>query len=252
MIEMLPPYVPAIILLVNATFFTFWMVSLPVALRRAGARRPGRVVAGVAVILLGWMALQATLALRGFYVEDAAASPRFLLGITPPLTAIGVLFAWRRSREVLDRMPLTSLTYIHSVRLFVELVVYALFLYGFTPRLMTFLGKNPDILIGLTAPIVGYLCFTRKSVSPRAALVWHVIGLSFLANVATLFVFSVPSPFRLLDADPPNVGFFYFPFIWAPTHGVPTVIFAHCMAIRQLVLAGRPRGDVVGTASGRG
>jgi hypothetical protein len=245
MITGLPWYVPTTILLVNITFFTFWMRNLPPALKRAGVRKPGTVVGWVAAILLAWMGLQAMLAARGFYVDHAATSPRFLLGIVPPLTAIGVLLAWSRSRQVVDEIALSPLTYLHTVRFFVELVVYSLFAYGQAPRLMTFLGKNPDILIGVTAPLVGYACFTRKVAPLKVALAWHAIGLALLANVSTLFIFSVPSPFQLFDVERPNVGFFYFPFIWAPTHGVPTVIFAHCIAIRTLTqtLRGRRAGD---------
>jgi hypothetical protein len=236
MIETLPWYIPATILFVNAMFFTYWMVNLPVALRRTGAHNPGRIVSIIAAALLVWLALQATLAFRGFYLDQSLS---FLLGIGPPLTAIAIFFAWRRSRQVLDAIPMTSLTYIHTLRFLVELVVYGLFVYGQTPRLMTFLGRNPDILIGLTAPIIGYVCFTRKIASWRIALAWHVAGLALLANVATLFVFSVPSPLKFFDVEQPNVGFFYFPFIWAPTHGVPTVIFSHCIAIRQLIVGAR-------------
>src|SRR5262245_49509712 len=252
MITALPWYVPTAIVCVNAVFLTFWIVGLPPALRRAGVARPGRVLGIVLAILLSWLALQTVLALNGFYLDAAAMPPRFLFGITPPLTAMAVLFAWTRSRAVLDEMSLTPLTYVHTVRFFVELVVYALYLHGMTPRLMTFLGRNPDILIGVTAPIVGYLCITRGAVSPaaaaspKAALAWHALGLAFLANVATLFVFSVPSPFQLFDVERANVGFFYLPFIWAPTHGVPTVIFAHCIAIRNLLRTMRTRPADVG------
>lgn len=241
MITGLPWYIPTIIVLVNATFLTFWIVSLPGALRRAGVSNPGRVLTVVLSILLAWLALQAMLAARGFYLDASAFPPRFLFGITPPLTAIVVLFAWPRSRRVLDEISLTPLTYVHSVRFFVEVVVYALYVYGMVPRLMTFLGRNPDIVIGATAPVVGYLCITRRAVSSKAALAWHAFGLTLLANVATLFIFSVSSPFRLFEVERPNVGFFYWPFIWAPTHGVPTVIFAHCIAVRNLIRAIRSK-----------
>jgi len=248
MITGLPWYIPTIIVLVNATFLTFWIVSLPPALRRAGVSNPRKVVAVIMSILLAWLAVQAMLAASGFYREASAFPPRFLFGITPPLTAIVVLFTWNRSRRVLDEISLAPLTYVHSVRFFVELVVFALYMYGMTPRLMTFLGRNPDIVIGATAPFVGYLCITRRALPLKAALAWHAFGLALLANVSTLFIFSVPSTLQLFEVERPNVGFFYVPFIWAPTHGVPTVIFAHSIAIRSLTRAlGRRRtGDVAG------
>ncbi len=252
MIAGLPWYVPAAIVLVNVTFLAFWFVNLGPALRAAGVRRPRRALAWTAAALLAWLILQAALSLNGFYLDADAFPPRFLLGITPPLATVALLLIGRRSRAVLDQFPMTWLTYIHSVRFFVELVVYALFLHGMTPRLMTFLGRNPDIVIGMTAPLVGYLCFTRRVLSPKVALAWHAGGLLLLANVATLFIFSVPSPFKLFAVERPNIGFFYFPFIWAPTHGVPTVICAHCVAVRRLIGAMRAsaRGEPAATPRG--
>jgi hypothetical protein len=232
MIERLPWYVPLAIVLVNATFWVYWMTGLSAALKRKQIPNATKKVAIVGAVFIAWLILQGALGYVGFYRNGT--SPRFLYGITPPLLAIAVVLLWSRVRRVLEAIPLGAMTYIHTVRTVVELVVWALFVHQMTPKLMTFAGLNFDIAIGMTAPVIGYFCFTKKVWSPKVALVWHICGLAFLANVSILFIFSVSSPFQLFHGEYENAGFFFFPFIWAPTHGVPTVILTHCIAISRL------------------
>ena len=217
------------------TFLTFWIVNLRTALRGLSRPSVGRTVATIVGILVIWLLLQATLAYNGFYLNTDGVPPRFLFGITPALIAIAILLFAPRLSKVLEAIPLSSLTYLHTIRVGVELVMWALHLGGVIPKLMTFDGWNLDIVVGLTAPVVGYLCFTSNTLSPKVALVWHIIGAALLVNVAILFVFSVASPFRIFAGEHPNVGFFYFPFIWAPTFGVPTALLCHCIAIKKLL-----------------
>lgn len=234
MINNLPWYVPFTILVVNLIFWIYWTTGLSIALRKLKKPNPMRTVGIVGMVLIAWLALQGMLAYSGFYREVDRVPPPFLYGLIPPLMMIFLSLIWSPIRNVLDEIPLSNMTYIHTVRLAVELVVWSLYLHQTTPRLITFGGLNYDIAIGITAPFIGYLCFTKKILSPKVALVWHVIGLLFLINVSTLFIFSAPSPFQIFKGEYANIGFFYFPFIWAPTHGVPTVILTHCIVVRRL------------------
>jgi hypothetical protein len=234
LLENLAWYVPFTIIVVNAVFWTFWVHNLHRSFSQRGNPHTKKIVIASGIVLLGWLWLQGTLAFRGFYLHNETRPEVFLLAIGPPLLLIFLSLVVHPLRDVLSAFSLRSLTYIHTLRFFVELVVYVLYLHGSTPKLLTFFGRNPDILIGFTAPIMGYFCFTKHTISRKVGLIWHVIGLLFLMNVSTWFMLTIPSPFQLDNLDYSNTGFFYFPFIWAPAHGVPTVILAHCIAIRLL------------------
>ena len=100
---------------------------------------------------------------------------------------------------------------------------------------MTFAGGNYDILIGLSAPVVAYYCFNKKSWSPRVALLWNFAGLLLLANIVAIAILSTPYPFRHFMNEPANTIVFYFPFVWLPSVLVPFALLLHLLSIKRLM-----------------
>ncbi|MDI3321000.1 hypothetical protein QJ048_14505 [Pinibacter sp. MAH-24] len=158
-----------------------------------------------------------------------------LLGILPALLTIILLFASTKGRQFIDSIPLKNITYIHIVRIPVEIVLLWLFFNKAIPKLMTFEGRNFDILSGITAPIIAYLVFTKHRIGRSGLLIWNIICLGLLSNIVLNALFSVPSPAQKFAFDQPNIAILYFPFSWLPTFVVPVVLFGHLVSIRQLV-----------------
>ena len=100
---------------------------------------------------------------------------------------------------------------------------------------MTFEGINFDILSGITAPFIAYLGYHRKVLSKTVLLIWNLICLGLLVNIAFHGILSVPSPFQRFGFEQPNIGLTYFPYVFLPGLIVPTVLFAHLSSIRQLL-----------------
>ena len=120
------------------------------------------------------------------------------------------------------------------MRVPVELVLLGLFLYRAVPQLMTFEGRNWDILSGLSAPLLYYLVFRSRRLGPKALMLWNIGCLGLLLNVVLIALLSVPSPIQRLAFEQPNVAVLHFPFVWLPGCVVPVVLLAHVAAIRQL------------------
>jgi hypothetical protein len=53
------------------------------------------------------------------------------------------------------------------------------------PQLMTFEGRNFDIMSGLTAPFVFYFGFIKKTLGTKVILIWNLVCLGLLINVVT-------------------------------------------------------------------
>jgi hypothetical protein len=100
---------------------------------------------------------------------------------------------------------------------------------------MTFEGGNLDILAGLTAPLVAYLGYHKKTLSIRVLLGWNFICIGLLFNIVVRAVLSAPFSFQKFAFDQPNLAVFYFPFIWLPGFIVPAVLFSHLISIRKLL-----------------
>jgi hypothetical protein len=99
-----------------------------------------------------------------------------------------------KGREFIDGLDLKSLTILHTIRIPVELVLFFLFTYKAVPELMTFEGRNFDILSGITAPVVFYFAFIRKQLSRKIILIWNVICLGLLINIVSNAILSAPFP----------------------------------------------------------
>lgn len=222
MIENLPAWLPVLFICTTLlTIFIFYKAlhsSLPAI-----------------IILVIWLIVQAMVALSGFYTYTRGLPPRFVLLPLPPLIVIIALFISPGGRNFIDNLNLKALTWIHIVRVPVEIVLWGLYLNKQLPQVMTFEGRNPDILSGLTVPLMIYFCFQGGKYSSRILLLWNVICLLLLVNIVSLAVLSAPFPIQQLAFDQPNVAVLYFPFVWLPCCIVPLVLLSHLAAIRRLM-----------------
>ena len=195
------------------------------------------------IIVLIWVSLQAIIGLSGFYKVTDTIPPRFLLLVLPPVLFIVGLFATSNGRQFLDSLDAKTLTLLHTVRVPVEIVLFLLFIHKAVPGLMTFEGRNFDILAGLTAPVIFYFGFIRKRLDRKILLMWNFICLGLLLNIVVNAFLSAPFPFQKFAFDQPNIAVLYFPFNWLPSCVVPLVLLSHLATIRQLLNDGRNRNN---------
>ncbi len=191
------------------------------------------------LILLVWLGLQTFIGLSGFYTVTDTIPPRFLLLILPPLLLIIILFTTLKGRQYIDSLDIKTLTLLHTVRIPVELVLFWLSVNKAVPELMTFEGRNLDILSGLTAPFIFYFGFIKKSLNKKVILFWNFICTGLLLNIVINAILSAPFPFQQFAFDQPNIAVLHFPFNWLPSCVVPLVLFSHLASIRQLLNNGK-------------
>ena len=186
-------------------------------------------------ILCFWLVIQAILGLNDFYADATGLPPRFIFAILPPFITIFILFLTKKGHAFIDTLPLVNITYLNLVRIPVELVLYWLLLHKAIPRVMTFEGRNFDIISGITAPLIAYFGFTAEKLSNKIILYWNVIALLLLLNVLAIGILSAPFEFQSFSFNQPNIAILHFPFIWLPSFIVPLIFFGHLVSIRQLL-----------------
>lgn len=231
MIPHLPAYISITFGLTALATLLFFYWSVRNARAETGRRRATLILLG----LIGWLVVQALLSLNGLY-SIASMPPRIvLLGVLPAMVTIILLMTTTGGKQFVDSLPLANLTWLNTLRIPVEVVLYWLFLHKAVPELMTFEGRNYDILSGLTAPFIAYFGFTKGNVSRRLLLGWNLICLGLLLNIVTIAFLSTPTPLQQFAFEQPNIAIAYFPFSWLPTFVVPVVLFGHLTSIRQLL-----------------
>lgn len=182
-----------------------------------------------------WMAIIALLGLSGFFTNAQALPPRFLFLLGPGFLFVLFAFLATKGRRFIDSLDIKWLTMLHSIRIPIEFVLYFVFLEGLIPKLMTFEGFNPDILSGITAPIIYFAVFNKNWMGKNGLLLWNIICLLLLFNILTIALLSAVTPFQQLAFEQPNIGVAYFPYVWLPAVVVPIVLFSHLASIRKLL-----------------
>lgn len=218
----LPFYIP--VLFIITTLLSFFFIAKAFHFSKT-----------VIAVTLSWLTVQALIASTGFYTDTASLPPRFLLAVVPPFVAIILLFSAAKGRQLLDAMPAGTLTLLHVVRVPVEIVLLLLFMQKTIPGIMTFEGRNFDIVSGITAPVVYYFGFVTKKIKPVLIIGWNILCLLLLVNIVVTAVLSVPFPFQQFGFEQPNVAVLHVPFIWLPSFIVPAVLLSHAAVIRKMI-----------------
>ena len=188
-----------------------------------------------------WLFLTAILALGGFYTKTDSAPPRvFLFAVFPALFVIILYFVFFR-KNFIEKLPLKILTLLHIIRIPVEIVLLWLFQNSLIPQIMTFEGRNFDILSGITAPFIFWFAFRNGKYNRGLLLIWNIFALLLLFNIVITAAFSLPSPIQMFAFEQPNRAVMYFPYIWLPAVIVPIVFFSHLASLQQLLKSSKSR-----------
>jgi len=223
-----PAYVSIVFILTTFAAIAFLLR----ATRRAGL---DTLPAKILLFLLPlWIFFQAALSISGFYENSTWIPPTLVAtGVLPALLLVVLYLSVFREKYV-KRLPLRTLTMLHTVRIPVELVLLWLYFAGQVPQMMTFEGRNFDILAGIAAPVVAWAGFRGGEMRPKVLIAFNIIGLVLLANVVSIAALSLPSALQMLNFEQPNRAVFYFPYVFLPTIVVPIALFAHLASLIQL------------------
>jgi hypothetical protein len=187
------------------------------------------------VIIGMWMIAQSLIAATGFFAEVNTVPPRLMILIALPLIGIAPIFFSRTGRGFIDSFDIKKLTFLHSIRIAIEVVLFWLFINKTMPQLMTFEGRNFDLLSGVTALLVYYFGFVKRKLAAKQILAWNFICLAILLFTVSNAILSAPTPFQKFAFDQPTIAVLYFPFVWLPGIVVPLVILSHLITIRALM-----------------
>src|SRR6478735_6882313 len=154
MLHNLPAFISIVFILTTiATLLLFyWTV------KNSSAETVRKRSTTILAVLVIWVIIQAVLAINNVYNSDTTSIPPklLLLGVAPMMLTIIFLFITKKGRLFIDSLPLENITWLNIIRIPVELVLLGLFIHKAVPQLMTFEGRNFDILSGITAPFIAY------------------------------------------------------------------------------------------------
>lgn len=191
----------------------------------------------IVIIALAWLGIQALLTLKGLYNSNTNSFPPNLLvfGMFPVVITIIIMLVSTNGKRFVDSLPLRYITWINIVRIPVELVLFWLFMNKAIPEIITFEGRNFDILSGISAPLVVLIAFRKGNIKTSLLLIWNILCLGLLLNIVVNAMLSAPFSFQKFAFDQPNIAIINFPFSWLPTFIAPIILLGHLVSIRQLL-----------------
>jgi len=170
------------------------------------------------------------------FLQNFDFPPRFAIFlIFPAFLFTGIFLAKNHNSELLKQTPTHWLTYYQTFRVLIESLFIVAVAKGILHSNVTLEGYNYDFIFALTAPVIGYLVFTRKALSKKALLRWNYFGLLVIAFIIFLFNATIYIP--QLFGDTENLmplEFAQFPYILVASFLMPSAVFMHVFSIIQL------------------
>lgn len=195
----------------------------------------GRRNSRIPMVITLYLLIQGILGYFSFYSAQPILPPKIIALVMPSFGLVFYLLFSKKGKQFIETLDIRTLTILHTIRIPVELLLFSLFVNKAIPEVMTFEGRNFDILAGISAPIIYYLTFIKKVMGKKGLLVWNVISTFLLINIIVHATLSVELPFQQFGFEQPNQAILHFPFVWLPSIVVPIVLFSHLAAIQLLL-----------------
>ncbi len=198
--------------------------------------RQFKVFRGASIGLAIWLVGVSVLASQGFFSDFSTLPPKITLTLMPPMIIwLVITIRSKTLKLILDKIPPHWIIGLQSFRIFVELILWKQFLEGLTPIQMTFEGRNFDVLVGLSAPIIAYLYAKKGRAFRKVAIIWNIAGMALLLNILVVAILSFPTKFRYFMNEPANTLVAEFPVILLPAFLVMIAYTMHYFSLKQLL-----------------
>lgn len=180
--------------------------------------------------LILWASLHIVLAFSGFYENTKTIPPRLMLLVFPVMIIILSSIFSSKMKNWLGSLNLKQLMYLHAVRIPVELTLFWLFTANYVPELMTFEGRNFDIIAGISGLIVAYYAFRNNRLNRPLLWIWNIGSILLLSNIIISALLSTPTVIQQMAFEQPNIAILKFPFLLLPVIIVPLVMISNIAA----------------------
>jgi hypothetical protein len=192
----------------------------------------------ILLALCFWMVFVSFWSLTGIMANFSIFPLNFMPVIAIPFIVSMIVTFSPSFKEIIKIIPPHRLIRLQSFRIFVELLLWILFIDTIIPIQMTFEGKNFDILAGVSAPVIAWLA-SHKKLSRSSLIAWNIISLLLLINIVVIAILSAPSPWQVFTNEPANTIVASFPVVLLPGFLVPLAYTLHFLSLQQLFMGAK-------------
>lgn len=183
-----------------------------------------------ALTAVAWLAVTAALAQSGVLSRFDARPPPFVVLVGAALLG-AVACGLSRVGRALSTLPLWLLVGFAGFRLPLELLMHRAAIEGVMPSIMSYRGRNFDVVTGALALVVAVAL--RRGAPRWLAAMWLALAWVTLVNVVAIAVLASPL-FGAFGDDQINTWVVYAPFVWLPTVLVAAALLGQLVVGRAL------------------
>lgn len=186
------------------------------------------------IALGGWFFLALALSAAGFYHVQSGELPTIQFGLIPPIV-IGAWLLWRSEAmgRIINAIPQPWLI---GIQLYRALGVIFLILYAQDklPGLFALPAGIGDMIVGLSAPLVG-LAYAKAPLETAGLVrIWNVLGILDLTIAVSTGVLTAPSRLFTVEFQPNSDLMTVLPLVLVPVYLVPLSILLHLASLTKL------------------
>lgn len=178
----------------------------------------------------GWLAYLVAISFSGILASFSFPPRMPLLVVFPALASIFYFTSRDATKKIIQSSSVYFPVNVQSFRVFVEILIYGAYMDGVLPEIVTFDGRNYDILVGWSAPVIGFL-YEKNALSKKGVLAWNILSLGVLGF--TIFTFVSFFYFSGSSIEPGFMRFVRLPYLLLPGILAPCAIFYHIVSIKQ-------------------
>lgn len=187
----------------------------------------------LAILIVAWVVFS-VLGIKGVFIDTIKNFPPAFMPAVLIMLLLAVYFAvYYPPIQELKAGSTTYVVAIQTFRLPLELIFVWLLRLDLLPIQMTIEGRNPDMLVGITAPLIAYFGYHKKILPKWVLIGWNMLGLVFLFNIVTVAILSAPTNFQVFTNLPHNTLVLLFPYMFIPFFLVPLALFGHIFALKR-------------------
>lgn len=225
----------------DVLFFLFTMGCIWIVLK--GLSKHHLPVRKFLVVVSSWILVLLILGVSGFLSDFSNLPPRVMLVLVVPVVVLIWFILSVRSNETVNKIPASWIVRMQGFRVIVELFIWWAYQDQDLPVQMTFEGRNMDILVGLSAPLVALWWLKPGKERPGLVLGWNIIGLLILLNIVVIALLSAPTPLQRFFNEPANTIVATFPWVLLPGILVALALGLHLISIKQMIGMMKSTGD---------
>lgn len=177
-------------------------------------------------VLIGWFAAVTLWGSRDFFAANSLFVPNIAIGFFILFQLLQWAYKSKMVWEIARSIPVHWFVAVQTYRI-VGVGFLVLYSQDVLPAFFAIPAGVGDILVGVLAPPVAWMCWRGVSYAKKVALLWNKLGILDLVIALSVGVLAFPRPIQFVPSEISTEPIALFPLVVVPLFAVPLALMLH-------------------------